>query len=210
MPEDNKYTTFLDDLDELPHRQRPLVLLALSGGLDSIYRLYRFLVSGKVNVHVMHLNYGFSEDQITMQKEASMKVVSYLRENGYVFETFYVDVSSDAEDFIPSNYLQVCSTIALHLSLNQNKYYSFFALGGCMEDLVRTVDSRQIQHETEIVNSVFDGIMVKQLRDELRTKEQMWAALPKSLRKHAWYCTSPLFGKQCGDCMKCTDMQDCK
>lgn len=179
-----------------------MILVNLSGGIDSTYLLWRYLCDG-VDVLVHHCSMENSEHRAAAEDQAVDRIVRHLRAKGHDFElvTTAMDVSALRRLTDPQVLGFLTGLIGRqHPDLEVALGYSASDRPAQDRDLEWAAKGRQI---AELVA----GREITWLWPLAEiTKPQIIAALPPELLALTWSCRHPRNGRQgrpCGRCLTC-------
>lgn len=186
----------------------PNTLLMLSGGIDSAYVLYHFLKDTDQDIHVHHVNLLNKEGRAKYEKEATVKVMNYMADNGWLPRITYTE-STYSYGTVPKIVrdhnvwaFQTGLLFATYPSLqnlvlpqHSDSYTAgdtkaqFRVTRGKYETMVKTIAHRTINIYYPIGNI---------------TKAEVILRTPQELLELAWYCRKPTSdGTPCKKCLTC-------
>ena len=190
-------------------------LMGLSGGLDSVYVLYRWLAANpdkRLLVHHCRLTNRFGRQPL--ETAAARGAVEWCRAHG--LDNFdYIETSIDVGDLRNLPYDEFLLTVLNGVILRDERYRDipvllmptpkdeYTRLGGRLTK--RRAKSRRIRSEF-----VKTGIQT-QYPIEHMTKEEVVAACPADLRALSWSCRAPTpEGERCHTCHTCRQLDAAK
>lgn len=176
-----------------------MILVGLSGGIDSAFTLWRLLEQGEAAL-VWHLHMHDQDHRSEAEAKAYRKIVAWLRDRGHHFDTIEcsIDVTAIRRTTNPETLGwftgAICRTrpdlaVAMCLSASdpagRNPDVTWVARGRTIAEMVahRPIDWRW---------------PIAQL-----TKPQIIAAMPADLLALCWSCRRPNAGRPCRRCLTC-------
>ncbi len=203
MRKDAKITTFM----------------ALSGGVDSTYFLWKWLSenppkNGKtILVHHVLLHKSRKE----VEKAACDKILAYLTKNGmdnfkYVETTFDrgtstgrlydLNIVGAISGFIVGNYRDIDTVLGCYCAEESPNIIKMMKSGRTLRDIADKERFRSCHFIRNI--EYYSNKKYKYVSPWItKTKRQMIDELPQELRMATWFCRTPNEGKPCGKCFNC-------
>lgn len=183
-------------------------LMGLSGGVDSVYVMYKWLTENptkRLLVHHCRLSNRFGRQPL--ETAAARATVDWCRAHG-LSNFDYIETGVDVGDLRNLPYDEFLLTVLNGLILRDARYRSipvllmptpkdeYARLGSRLTK--RRVKSRRIR--SEFVNT---GIRTEYPIEHM-TKEQVLSACPPELRAASWSCRAPTAdGSRCHTCHTC-------
>lgn len=197
-----------------------IVTVMFSGGADSAYLLYYYLVHTPYMVHVHRVDLRYlSEPRWKEENAASERILQYCRENYRTFSAsksryefpFGAHVGWDSDLFCILG-LRVAANMA-HRYKNQRVKVAF---AWTCDDARRVVTRDRIQRN--VTGSIFKACHAS-LPDSYRNrienrvefilmeqgmdKKDIYLEMPEPLWQMSWSCRTPHKGRHCGHCHAC-------
>lgn len=197
-----------------------VVIVMFSGGPDSVYVLYHYLVKTSHIVHAHRIDMRYpSEPRWKEENEATERIYKYCREHYRAFTSsttlyeypFGAYVGWDS-DLICLVSLRVAANLANRFRRHRVKV----AVGWNCDDRLRPSVARRI--ERKVTNNLFKAChdslpdeFRKQIQDKIEYvlmdlgmyKKDIYLGLPEELWNMSWSCRTPRSGKPCGRCHAC-------
>ena len=202
---------------------KEIVILMLSGGLDSVYLLHDYLTKTETIIHAHHIILNVpAEPRAEQEQVATRRIVEYYKKNGYrEFEysesmwqfPFYQYTGWDSD---------LCLMTAAKIAGNLDADLISVALGACLEDLERPVIQERMRRRVNpllwsaLRNSMSDKApnlnadYYLPLVDKKISKAKMVKELPEEVLKQVWSCRRPVDDRQCGQCESCKHLNKAK
>ncbi len=185
--------------------------IALSGGIDSTFNLWRWLVKNtdrKILVH--HVTYFNREGRGYYEKQSVDKILQWLNGQGltnYVYRESILDLT----DFRRYG-LDTITLASLHgtllLGYVDIKYWVANTPKNEFKRLGDGVMHRR-RRSREIVKVITNREYQSVYSLESMTKKEIINAMPKELFELAWYCRRPKAdGSVCGECHTCKQVRE--
>jgi acyl-coenzyme A synthetase/AMP-(fatty) acid ligase len=219
-----------DELDRLVTEQIALkrrqagetVLVMFSGGIDSTYLLYHYLVNTDYRLHVHHISMRYpSEPRWKEEDIASRKIVEACRkirafdysESRFDFGFYsYVGRDSDTQLLIASKIIgNIKGPVALALGWNYSDHRHDLRNGRAANRVTETLwETLCDGMDASLAERVDREIQLPILRQKL-TKDAIIKRLPEALLDLTWSCRKPVKGKDgisrnCGKCAPCREI----
>lgn len=192
-----------------------MILVMLSGGLDSTGALVKLLQETKEPIHVHHVIIRNVERRGLVELQATQKIIKYCKEHyrDFVYTQNVFEFLAFQKFFCWDN--DVIRFIAAQIVKNNNAF-SKVALGKCVEDDADNgFQLRALQAHALWRSCFFDyqGSIPEIIRPvEAMNKKQIAAYLPQELVRLTWSCRTPKNEGQnwvrCTTCKTCLQMQE--
>jgi hypothetical protein len=188
-------------------------LIQLSGGVDSAYVLWKWLVENPNEYCLVHhiklINY---EQRHDYEIEAIDKILKWLDKKGlknyfYVQNTFdygnFLDVISDSEicGFHAGILLRNSRWSGINKILlpiyNVTPNYAKMQEGGREHNRLKLIKTTSKRDDYEIIYPLIHMSKIDVVR-----------AIPRDLLDLCWYCRVPLNNKRCGNCFTCKQVEE--
>ena len=184
--------------------QKPTTLIQFSGGIDSAFVLWWWLVNNPDEYCVVnHIDLIHFENRSKEELEAVDRILKWLDSKGlknyyYLQNTFdYGNIPDVVYD------VEVCGFIAgiilsspLFKSI-KDVYFPIYGNETSREKLRRQVMQLTAKREVECIYPLVGY-----------TKTEIMKLAPYELLKLCWYCRVPIDNKPCGKCHTCKDVED--
>lgn len=189
-----------------------------SGGLDSTYLSWKFMVENNYKLHLHHIS--LRNDTAfpwKTQDRSAREIVSYFKNQGFdfgysesVFEFFgwgRVGLDVDVE-------ILFAQKVARNLRTGRVKVCTGGYWDNRMDLIAKKKRMGRIQNiwkyliETEYPEHCIDKKLSFPLLERGIDKKQMIEEMPKELFKLTWSCRKPIDGKACKGCKPCADIAE--
>jgi 7-cyano-7-deazaguanine synthase in queuosine biosynthesis len=200
-------------------RARPdseTILVMLSGGIDSAYLLYDYLLNTDLPVHAHHISTRFPHDRWRAEDPAAERVVEWCRSKlrSFEYSTSRFDLDLPSVGWDSDLQLLVASKVALNLGATRVT----LALGWSADDLdiaqIRDrIDRRVVAtHWHALCQSAYRHAVLNEeiatpLVERGMSKQDVVSALPSELVSLTWSCRRPVFTdsgpRPCDECHAC-------
>ncbi|WP_025897175.1 hypothetical protein [Sneathiella glossodoripedis] len=187
----------------------PAMLIMLSGGIDSVYQLYRFLKDDDRQVIAHHINLINDDGRWQIEAERTLKIVKWCRENMRDF--IYSESTLDHRGFHATGYdimpvLHTLATSVRYFSDTQAFDIQKAVIGWCKEE---TADPNRQKHVVELFRELCAPYEPpsRDLGEVLPKLEQI-RRMPAELVELSWTCRRPVPKEdgtvaECGVCHTC-------
>lgn len=204
----------ISTLSGVKNGKRPATLIMLSGGIDSVYQLYRFLKRDDKDVIALHINLINDDGRWQVEAERTAEIVKWCRTN--IRDFLYTDVTFDRRGMHATGYdiMSVLFAAGTAIPYFQNQHdfdIEGTVIGWCEEETAP--EGRQV-HVVEFYETLCSPD-VPPSRDlgEVIPKADQIKQMPPELVEMSWTCRRPIQeqgGKylECGECHTCKLMQD--
>ncbi len=195
-------------------------LLMFSGGIDSLYTLYRLLTDTDDVVWAHHVNLINREGRHRAEAAACANVIQYCQEHLRPFRYTESTVDHSAFELFGRDVLVVAFEAGLVIQNAHVVYQRGFdrwLLGYCKEEseevvggVVASQTNRRSVVEACLQASAHPVVPPKLHSQELIPKQQQIEAMPAELVRLAWTCRRPVWAgdeaSECGTCKTCVLM----
>jgi 7-cyano-7-deazaguanine synthase in queuosine biosynthesis len=209
--EENKQETQVTP-NQNQETKKPIALIQLSGGIDSTFVLYDWLINNPdENILVHHINLINHENRCENEKLAVQRIIKWLSEKGhnnftYIESTFdYGNIGSIIKD------VEICNFF-IGIILRSSKWTSVkkVYMPIYRHEKVETLRQKRANRLRKLVSN--DSILNEKLGIEViypiehNTKREVIDKMPEGLLELCWYCR---YGgiMPCGECITCMDIK---
>ena len=193
--------------------KKPIALIQLSGGIDSTYVLYQWLMDNPDElILVHHIDLINHERRHKREQIAVDKILYWLKDHGldnftYIKSTFdYGGIGSIIKD------VEVCNFF-IGIILRSNKWNAIRSVLMPIykrENVLRQTRANRLRKlvSNDSIEEEKYGVTVL-YPIENKTKQEVMALMPEDLLKLCWYCR---YGssKPCGKCITCVEVNKSK
>lgn len=193
--------------------EKQATLLMFSGGLDSVYSLYKLLTETDEELLVHHIHLRNKENRHIVEAQSCERVIAYCRKHCREFE--YSESTVDHRtlsifglDMLIVSYM--AGVVARNYGEQTGKCVSRWICGNCLEE-----GNGNPEHSVHLNNICsassypFKGPICEALLP-LISKEEQARYLPVELALAAWCCRRPIWSVngplECGTCHTCEIM----
>ena len=196
-----------------------MILVMLSGGLDSTGVLYKLLTETEEKIHVHHISIRNKEKRWRPELRAANNVVGYCNKN-----IRPVSFSTNVFEFMQFNNFfawdnDVVRFVAAQVAKNDKNIHSV-ALGKCAHDddpsfKLRAIQSRALWHAC-FFDITWQTPQIIRPVEDMRKKE-IAEMLPERLYNFTWSCRTPIFRgvendqgvwDRCNGCKTCKQLKE--
>lgn len=206
---------------------KEVILVPISGGLDSTYMLWHFLTNTSYDIHAHHISLRAGWIQRWMaEDEVIPKIVEYckgIRNFEYSTSLFSCNLNNTTKDS------DVVFTIASRVASTISKTYGVkvtLATGVCLDDMehdnnrerVETINGNLWKALVDSVTTIKENNvdinpeLYRVLLDEKVSKQDMVDRMPRELTDLTWSCRIPVrVGdtlSECGECTSCKQRRE--
>lgn len=187
-----------------------MILVMLSGGLDSTGALYKLLTETSEPIHAHHLDIQNLENRWIPERYAVSKVLEFCKKiRDFKFTSSTYEFLQFRKHFTWDN--DIVRFVAAQIS-KDNAEITQVALGKCADDndspdfRLRAVQSQAIWNACFIESKRPAPEIIRPV--ETLNKAQIWEMLPDEIRQHIWACRTPIFqNRTYSYCFKCQTCQ---
>jgi hypothetical protein len=187
-------------------------LIQLSGGIDSVYVLWKWLVDNPDEYCLVHhIKLIDFEQNYNFELEAVDKILRWLDNKG-LKNYFYVQNTFDYGNFsscIPDS--EICGFHA-GILLRLPRWYSInkvlLPIYNIRSDAEKLQKGGREYNRLELMKTIsmrddYESIYTFGIYPDHMDKTDVIKAIPKELLNLCWYCRTPLNNKRCGICFTC-------
>lgn len=183
-------------------------LIFLSGGIDSTFTLYKWLIANqsrenKKQILIHHVNMTNQEGRCEFETRATKAVIDWFIKKGWNNFTFtessfdYGNLKHIVQDIELIGFMQGV--------LLRSKKYSVDKVIICASKYDLTLPGYEDRSRRRY--NIIKAMMEKDIEFDYPiielTREEMIKEMPKSLLKLCWFCRKPSSGMPCGECRTC-------
>ncbi len=185
---------------------QPTTLIQLSGGIDSTYILWKWLLEHPTETCIVqHIVLKNSEGRIDVEKNAVYKILEYLKSKNltnFIYIENYVDYGRLG---IPIKDVELCGFFA-SMILRVKKWRFIKEILLPIYDPHTQRESRRL----EIMKIIGVSPSTKILYPlENKLKSDIIKEMPEDLYNLCWYCRKPQNGQKCEKCPTCVEVKEC-
>ncbi len=196
--------------------------LNLSGGVDSTYYLWRWLLDNPEEKILVH-HCLFFQRRVKEEKEACDKIIKYLRDHGlenfkYVEtgmqkgtlrgKVLDIEVLSGISSIVVKNHPSVKNVLLSYCREETSPLHNHLLNGGKVDDFDPKHRYAKINKVLEILTDrKFNYICYRDKGGGLLSKKEMIHTMPQQLFEMTWYCRRPVNGKVCNNCHTCNKVK---
>lgn len=195
-------------------------LLMLSGGIDSVYVMYKALSEGR-ELHVHHIHLVNAEGRADAEARAVRRTLAWMRRNNLTrFKYTESTMDYGSLRWLHKDYFSYALFIGMIMSDPANRDMDSF-LHPRHSDAFNLKNGKvTYEQASERANAALLGIPSLMARREIKmelpiggmTKAQVIESCPPDLLKLAWFCRRPVrIGstfQQCNDCFTCKQVAE--
>jgi 7-cyano-7-deazaguanine synthase in queuosine biosynthesis len=186
-------------------------LLALSGGLDSVYTAYHHLTTEPQNQLVMfHVDlFHSAENRLESEKQAVMNVLQYFYDKGWQHRFKYVGSPKSDYHQLPRITIKDIQIVAMWkaviLKTPQYSDINRVKLSWHKGEVDRDDIKRGFRVKKMFEALELDRPIELEFPIEHKTRKEMVSELPYDLLKHVRSCRKPKYDKPCRTCKTCLE-----
>ncbi len=195
-------------------------LLMLSGGIDSVYVMYKALSEGR-ELHVHHIHLKNREGRVDAEARAVRRVLAWMRRNdltNFRYTESFFDYGT--LHWLPKDYWSYALHIGMIMSDPANRDMDSFLHPRHSDAFNLKGGKVTYEQASERANAALLGIPSLMARREIKmelpigdmTKAEVIEACPPDLLRLAWYCRRPVkYGSTfqiCNECFTCKQVAD--
>lgn len=189
-----------------------MILVMLSGGMDSTLALHYVLTKPEFSgysVHVHHMQLDNMENRLSAEDLAIKKIFKYFEDNKY--RRFSYTSSKLSFPIINNVFMRDAYAVSFTSGFicNSDPRIKKVAIGVNATDMLDTGFSRMINISNSIFKSFTDAEKIFPVVEY--TKKQVLELLPAELRKLCWSCRTPRYvhgvAVECGSCKTCNQLK---
>lgn len=191
------------------YKLNPTTLIQLSGGIDSVYIVWKYLKENPNEVFLIHhINLINNEGRWEKEKEAVDNVLNWLNENELT-NYYYLENTFDYGDLhYIINDVEICG---FHIGMIlRNPRWS--SLKRVIMPIYNKESDRELR-KSELIKLVgYNNLIDIEYPLYSKTKEDVIREIPKELLDMCWYCRRPSaltkVIKPCGFCHTCQEVKE--
>ncbi len=187
---------------------KKVTLVMLSGGLDSVYTLWKLLTETDDTVLVHHINFVNFERRYVIEAERCRKIVEYLQKQVREFQ--YSETTLDRRSQLFAGYdTMACGyevgIVASSFLLKHNRAVDRWTVGSCLEEGGWSARWRYV--EDSVKSSAYPLQAPEFFTLPIVSKQEEIDAVPSELLRLTWACRRPILTEAgyepCGVCQTC-------
>lgn len=182
-------------------------LIQLSGGIDSTYVLWKWLVDNPNDFCVVHhINFkGITEDRLNNERESVYKILKWLDSKG-LNNYFYLENNFDYGNFTSSIYdVELCGFLAGVILISPR----WRGVSKMIHSIYDSESEREAKRQL-LMNITSERKIESVYPLYKKEKWQVINEMPPDLLELCWYCRTPNGDNKCGKCHTCIDVSDAK
>ena len=182
-------------------------LIQLSGGIDSTYVLWKWLLENPDDyclVHHITFNYNNNEDARTEKQLQSVDNILRWFDSQGLDNYFYLQNEFDYGNFTSIIYdVEICGFLS-GVILRSPRWSNIDTI---ILPIYNKLSNREERRRMVTnITSKKDMNFIYPLSGI--SKDQVMESMPNELLSLCWYCRSPIDGMKCGECHSCKDVSD--
>ncbi|MER7114147.1 hypothetical protein ABT332_06620 [Saccharomonospora azurea] len=195
-------------------------LLMLSGGIDSVYVMYKALSEGR-HLHVHHIHLRNREGRVDAEARAVRRVLAWMRRKGLTnFRYTESTVDYGSLRFLVKDFYTYALFIGMIMSDPKNRDMDSFLHPRHSDAFNLRNGKVSFEQAAERANAALTGIPSLMARREIKmelpigsmTKADVIEACPPDLLRLAWFCRRPVkvgaSFHQCNSCFTCAQVNE--
>lgn len=180
-------------------------LIQLSGGIDSTYVLWKWLVDNPNDFCVVHhINFkGITEDRLNNERESVYKILKWLDSKG-LNNYFYLENNFDYGNFTSSIYdVELCGFLAGVILISPR----WRGVSKMIHSIYDSESEREAKRQL-LMNITSERKIESVYPLYKKEKWQVINEMPPDLLELCWYCRKPNGNNKCGECHTCIDVSN--
>lgn len=187
------------------------ILAMYSGGLDSLYMVYKLLTDSQYqdyNIHVHHIHIQNVENRAEAEAIAVNAAIKELRRLGFSFEYSESSIAFYAYNFEFLMDMDIYSFLGGYIC-SVNPDIELIAVGANIDDTILMPTLEDLRKRGDAILAEYTNVKKIYPLSNM-TKEEEYKGLPETLRDKFWSCRRPVYVENnvhlCGKCKACKQL----